>query len=75
MLTAGIEGVGGTDIVFLASPKEAIKVLVHTYGAVPVIATGGLADGVLMAVPPRALAVIADRGPVRIETSDAAAVH
>jgi hypothetical protein len=66
----------GTDVMFLANPREAIKVRAHLplLGS-PVIATSGLATGVLMSVVPRALAVIGSDQPIRVETSTETAVH
>jgi hypothetical protein len=76
LLADAVSAVGGNDVVYLCNPKEWVKLKAYLpLLSVPVIATSGLATGVLMVAAPRALAVCGSDQPIRIENSIEVAVH
>jgi hypothetical protein len=74
-LAAAVAGVGGTDVIFVAGPGAGAKILAH-YPAFkfPVFISSGLANNILMAIAPTALAIAADETP-RIESAREGLVH
>jgi hypothetical protein len=62
----------GDQIIFVASPKQAVKINLYRTSALPypVIASSGLADGVVVAIATNVLAVAGGDDPPRIQVSD-----
>ena len=69
-LAQAVSAVGGTQIAFVAAPGEAVKILLQAGPnfRFPVLASNGLASGIVMAVATNAIAVAVDPVP-RIEAS------
>lgn len=61
-LTSAVSAVGGADIAFVCSPARALKIALrsNTPLPMPVLASGAIADDVVIAVALRALAIAVD---------------
>lgn len=76
-LAASVAGVAGnlSNIVYVASPDLAVRIAIALpNNSIPVIATGGLAAGTIMAIAVNALAVAASP-TIRIDVSDETTLH
>jgi hypothetical protein len=75
-LAAAVAAVGGMNIAFVASPGEAVKIALRTGPdfKFPVLASGGLAAGIVMCIALPALVSAIDPA-VRFETSKEATIH
>jgi hypothetical protein len=77
-LAAAVAPVGGLQIVFVANPAEAVKIVLRAgpdfNAKFPVLASNGVAAGTVIAVAVNALAVAADPAP-RFERSKDATLH
>jgi hypothetical protein len=77
-LMAGVQGVGGLNVVLIASPPQALALLLRAgpdfNTRVQVLASNALASGTVMVVAINALAIAADPVP-RIEQSRSATLH
>jgi hypothetical protein len=75
-LAGAVAAVGGTDVIFVAAAKEAMKIKVLTpLLTVPVFASSGLADGTVVAIAPSALVVAGSPDAPRIEISKETTLH
>jgi hypothetical protein len=76
-LAAAVAPIGGTELLFVASPKQYVKInLLRTSPLpFPVIASSGLADGIVVCIATNALAVAGGNDPPRIQVSTEALLH
>ncbi|QHP70994.1 hypothetical protein EI171_29105 [Bradyrhizobium sp. LCT2] len=73
---AAVAKVGGGNVLYVASPKEFIKIRARLpLFKLPLVASSGLADGVILCMAPVALAISSADRPLRIEVSDQAVLH
>jgi hypothetical protein len=74
-LAAAVAPVGGLNLVYVASPDAAAKILLEQPNfRFPVLASGALAAGIVICIAPAAFAVAIDPMP-RIETAQHATLH
>jgi hypothetical protein len=69
-LGAAVAGVGGLDIVYICSAREALKIATRLpLFKYPVLASAGVSDGTVIAIAPKAIAVVGGGDPMTIDSS------
>jgi len=76
-LAAAVAPIGGSELLFVASPKQYFKInLLRTAPLpFPLIASSGLGDGIVVCIATNALAVAGGNDPPRIQVSTEALLH
>ncbi len=76
-LAALVAPIAGDQILFVASPKQAVRINLWRTSPLqfPVIASSGLADGIVLCLATNALAVAGGNDPPKISVSTEAVVH
>jgi hypothetical protein len=76
-LAAAVAGVGGNDLIFVASPKQAAKIALYRTAEMPfpVAASAGLADSVVMCIALPALVVAGGNDPPKFSVSRETMLH